>query len=222
MVLRLTESLSLLKRHLEKLEQEVLQHDSALAKGQKTLLQNVDRFNESLFIQTGAQLGPCINQIRKGITQLEKRIKVGLTTEVIETSCLRIQDQFSAVKRALNTTDLNLKSVRQQKASARARYLSRQKKNHQKSGFEWIASNVMQSSHQLYEELNKHLNWVSKFEQRIHELDLKLESCLSRDKLKLQNEILSMHKRLGKCRQAISYIEERIQMLERPNYKNNR
>ncbi len=222
MVLRLTKSLGILKRHLERLEQEVLQHDSALAKSQKKLLQDVDRFNENLFVQTGAQLAPCIEQIRKGIIQLEKRLKVGLTAEVIETSCLRIQDQFSAVKRALNTTNINLKSVRQQKASARARYISRQQQTHQKSGFEWIAGNVMQSSHQLYDELNKHLNWVTKFEQRIQELDLKLESCLSRDKLKLQNEILSMHKRLGKCRQAISYIEERIQMLERPNFRKNR
>ncbi|WP_133407507.1 primosomal replication protein [Parashewanella tropica] len=211
--------ISKLVEQLNKLEQEVLQHDAKLAQGECKLLQNTDRFNAQLFLQTGAKLQPCIHQIRTQIQQLEKRLRVGLNKEAIEISCQQIQDQFSAVKRALATTNINLKAARQTKASSRARYLNKQQKVHESSGFEWIASNVMQSSHKLYDELNKHLNWASRIEQKIHALDLQLSSCSSREKLKLQHEILQTHKRLGKCRQAISYIEERIALFERPNSK---
>ncbi len=208
-----------LREQLGRLEQEVLRHDSSMKKNDQKLLQNMDRFNHGLFQQTGGKLIACIHQIKHGINMLDKRLLAGINKEAIESSCLHIQDQFSAVKRALNTTSIDLKSERHKRSSARANYINKQTKKHNNSGFEWIASNVMQNSHQLYEELNKHLNWAGKIEQKIQELDLKLDGTRSRDKLKVQQQILDMHKRLGKCRQAISYIEERIQLFERPNYK---
>ena len=61
-----------LRVQLKQLEQEVLQHDSQLVKGQRNLLQDTERFNEGLFNQTGAQLAPCIGQLSKKISQLEK------------------------------------------------------------------------------------------------------------------------------------------------------
>lgn len=208
-----------LREQLKRLEQEVLRHDSHLAQNEQKLLQNTDRFNSGLFQQTGGKLIACVHQIRHGIDMLDKRLQAGVNKEAIESSCLHIQDQFSAVKRALTTTDIDLKSERHKKSTARAQYLKRQQKKHADSGFEWIASNVMHNSHQLYDELNKHLNWASRIEQKIQELSYKLNACNAKEKLKLQQEILSMHKRLGKCRQAISYIEDRIQLFERPNYK---
>jgi primosomal replication protein N'' len=122
----------------------------------------------------------------------------------------------------LLTTSIDIKSKTQQRASSRARFAQRQNQSHQASGFDWIANNVMQNSHEIYEELNKHLNWAKKFEQKIEEMESKLENCHSADKIKLQNDILLMHRRLGKCRQAISYIEDRIQIFERPYQSNNR
>jgi primosomal replication protein N'' len=214
--------LNKLRTQLAALEQEVLLHDSKLQPGQRKLLQDTERFNNELFIQSGAQLAPCIAQIAKSIGQLEKLIRLKLAPETIEASCIRIQDRFTAVKRALATTGLDMKSVRQQKASARARFQQGQQQSHADSGFGWIAGSVMQHSHQIYEELNKHLNWAKRIEQKIVEMESRLENCHSADKIALQNEILSMHRRLGKCRQAISYIEDRIQALERPYQSHNR
>ncbi|RYV02272.1 prepilin peptidase [Shewanella sp. OPT22] len=208
-----------LREQLGRLEQEVLKHDSNLAQNEQKLLQNNGRFNPGLFHQNGGKLIACVHQIKHSINMLDKRLQAGINTDAIETSCLHIQDQFSAVKRALTTTAIDLKSERHKRSTARSNYLKRQKKKHNDSGFEWIASNVMQNSHQLYAELNKHLNWASRIEEKIQESNQKLDNCSARDKLKLQHEILDMHKRLGKCRQAISYIEDRIQLFERPNYK---
>ncbi|QFU22051.1 primosomal replication protein [Shewanella eurypsychrophilus] len=209
----------LLKRltvQLKQLEQAVLTHDANLPKREQKLLQDVDRFNSELFIQSGAKLAPCIEQIGKSISQLEKLIKGKMSTSTIALSCERIQNRFSAVRRALSTTSLGVKSAANQKAFRIATAKKRRNKFHDESGFNWIAAGVMHNSHQLYEELNKHLNWVSTFEQKILNLQFKLDSCHSADKIQMQNEILLVHRRLGKCRQAISYIEDRIQAFERP------
>ncbi len=217
-----SELLNRLRVQHKQLEQEVLQHDAMLPKGERRLLQDTERFNDELFIQSGAELKPCIEQIAKSIKQLEKLLKNKVSLNTIALSCERIQDRFTAVRRALSTTTLGVKSAQQQKASRIAQARSRRKKSHDQSGFNWIAAGVMQNSHQLYEELNKHHNWVKKFEQKIQSLQSELENCHSADKIKKQNEILLVHRRLGKCRQAISYIEDRIQAFERPYTHSNR
>ncbi|MCT7943568.1 MULTISPECIES: primosomal replication protein [Shewanella] len=211
-----------LKQQLDHIEQEVLQHDQQLAPQQKKTLEHVERFNHNLFVQQGAQLLPCVQQLRKDVTQLEKQLTLKLAKSTIELSCQRIQDRFTALRRALLTTGLNLKSAEQKKASNRARYAKRQKQTMQNSEFGWIANNVMYNSHQLYEELNKHVNWAKKFEYKIQQMESNLELCHAAEKIRLQNDILLMHRRLGKCRQAISYIEERIQHFERPRQSFNR
>lgn len=214
--------LARLKSQLKTLEQEVLQHDAALAPHSRKLMQDTERFNSELFVQHGAQLHPCIAQIEKDIKQLEQRLKLNLNAGTIIAACERINDRFSAVKRALVTTGINVKAQAQAKASARERMLSSRQRQHDNSGFAWIAAGVMQNSHLLYEELNKHLNWARKIESKIEELETMLENCHGADKIKAQNEILLMHRRLGKCRQAISYIEDRIQAFERPHQSYNR
>nr|WP_250885599.1 primosomal replication protein [Shewanella jiangmenensis] len=207
---------------LKKLEQEVLQHDAALPPQSRKLLQDTERFNDELFLQHGAALYPCIAQIEKDIRALEKRLQLNLSAGTIVAACARINDRFSAVKRALGTTAIGVKAQAQAKDSARKRMASRQHQQHDNSGFAWIAASVMQNSHQLYDELNKHLNWARKIESKLGELETMLENCHGADKIKAQNEILLMHRRLGKCRQAISYIEDRIQAFERPYQSHNR
>ncbi|QLE84999.1 MULTISPECIES: primosomal replication protein [Shewanella] len=211
-----------LRVQLQQLEQEVLQHDSHLPASQSKLMQDTERFNDQLFYQSGAQLGPCIMQISKNIAHLEKMLKGKISNNTILLACEQIQDRFTAVKRAMNTTDIDVKAAQQTKASRIARAKKRRQQSHSESGFNWIAAGVMHNSHQMYDELKKHHNWVSKFEQKIESLQSQLESCHSADKIALQNEILLVHRRLGKCRQAISYIEDRIQAFERPYKSYNR
>lgn len=205
-----------LRNQLKNIEQDVLRHDQNLTRQDSKLIQNLERFNSELFHQTGGKLGPCIAQLSRNIDHLERQLKLNLCNDTIMLSCERIQDRFTALMRALGTTRLNLKDAKQTQASKKVSWQRRQQHRHQESGFSWIASSVMQNSHQLYDELNKHLNWAKKIEQKIAQMQLGLEKCPATEKIRLQNEILAMHRRLGKCRQAISYIEERIQLFERP------
>lgn len=208
-----------LQQQLKILEQEVLIHDQQLPKYQQKLIQDVERFNHDLFVQHGAKLLPCIQQIAKNIDHLKQQLSHGSTISALNYSCERIQDRFTAVKRALLTTKINVKEAQYQKADKKAYWVNKHKQQHQNSEFSWIASSVMQNSHQLYDELNKHVNWASKIEQKIQALTLTLNHAQGKNKIELQQQVLAMHQRLGKCRQAISYIEERIQYFERPKYR---
>ncbi|WP_299494219.1 primosomal replication protein [uncultured Shewanella sp.] len=210
-----------LKQQLKRLEQDVLQHDSQLPKTQQKMLLDVERFNSALFIQSGAKLFPCIEQIAKNINQLEKQLSFKQTSQALIYQCQRIQDQFTAVKRALQATSLDVKTAQHTKTIKRKLAIKRHQLAHQDSGFNWIASTVMQNSHKLYEELNKHLNWQKKMQYKIDILQSNLTQCHKNEKITLQNDILLLHRRLGKCCQAITYIEERIQLFERPNKNRN-
>ncbi|MCL1123915.1 primosomal replication protein [Shewanella surugensis] len=215
------ELINTLKQQLKRLEQDVLQHDSHLHKTQQKMLLDIERFNRALFIQSGAKLFPCIEQIAKNIQQLEKQLTFNLTSPAILYHCERIQDQFTAVKRALKATNLDVKTAQHKKTIKRNQAIKRNQLAHQDSGFSWIASNVMQNSHKLYDERNKHLDWQKKMQHKIEVLQSQLANCHKNDKIVRQNDILLLHRRLGKCRQAITYIEERIQLFERPNKNRN-
>lgn len=110
-----------LRVQLQQLEQEVLQHDSHLPASQSKLMQDTERFNDQLFYQSGAQLGPCIMQISKNIAHLEKMLKGKISNNTILLACEQIQDRFTAVKRAMNTTDIDVKAAQQTKATRIAR-----------------------------------------------------------------------------------------------------
>jgi len=211
-----------LRVQLQQLEQQVLQYDASLPVHDYKLLEHLERFNDELFRQHGAKLTPCVQQIRDNINQLEKQLQLQMSAATVARTCERIQDRFSALKRAMATTAIDVKEQQQQKSSKQRYFQKKQSQQHQSSGFDWIANHVMHSSHRLYEELNKHLNWEKKFLFKIEQLQSQLDTCHSTAKIALQNDLLLMHRRLGKCRQAISYIEDRIQVFERPQQNNHR
>ena len=73
----------------------------------------------------------------------------------------------------------------------------------------------MQSSHELYKELSDH----HEFERRLNEMvsirRLQLDKANSEQASKINLEILALHGRLGRCRKAISAIEDKIQRAEK-------
>ncbi|MFQ6371511.1 primosomal replication protein [Shewanella sp. YIC-542] len=211
-----------LRMQLQLLEQQVLQHDASLAAREQKLLAHTERFNDELFHQHGAKLAPCVQQLRDSINQLERQLQRQISAATVTKTCEKIQDRFVALKRAMATTNIDVKEQQAQKLQKQRYFRQKQSQRHQQSGFSWIANQVMQSSHRLYQELDKHLNWEKKILLKIEQLQYQLDTCHSTAKIAIQNDLLSMHRRLGKCRQAISYIEDRIQVFEHPQQNNRR
>ncbi|SHH28149.1 primosomal replication protein [Ferrimonas marina] len=197
-----------LKAQLAALEAKVHQHDAQLSDADKRWLHHKSRFHEQLFEQQGASLAGCLEVLRRDLKQIEQMVQVGATGDTLGLACQRFGERFEALMQALANTD----------TARRGNQLSARGRSSKNSDYQWIDQSVMNSSHKLHQELAKHKSWEDKMVQKIQQMEQALDITPANDKITLQNEILALHKRLGKCRQAMTYIEQRIAWLEKPRY----
>ncbi|GAA4897730.1 primosomal replication protein [Ferrimonas pelagia] len=200
-----------LREQLNQLEQRIQHHDAQLTDANKKWLAHKSRFHDQLFDHQGASLAGCLTVLRKDLKQIEQLLQIGATGETVELACQRFSGRFQALLQAVANTQTATRGIQN------SAYKRRSSANAD-AGYQWIAQNIMNSSHKLYQELNKHRNWEQKMQQKIQQLEHALDNYRGGDKITLQNEILAQHKRLGKCRQAMTYIEQRIAWLEKPKY----
>jgi primosomal replication protein N'' len=73
----------------------------------------------------------------------------------------------------------------------------------------------MQSSHELYQELSQNHEFERRLQEMIDIRKQQLSSANSTQASKLNQEILVLHARLGRCRKAISATEDKIQQVEK-------
>ncbi|MBW3164171.1 primosomal replication protein [Ferrimonas balearica] len=200
-----------LETQLARLEEQVREHDAQLTPADKKWLANQSAFHDQLFDHQGASLSSCLQVLRQDLKQIQQLEQLGARPDAVELVCHRFANRFSAVAQALANTAV-MRRGHQTSALAGARRNAKKTNNE----YHWIARSVMRSSHQLYDELRKHQNWADRLEQKIRELEQRLDLHQGADKITLQNEILATHKRLGRCRQAMTFIEQRIAHLEKP------
>ncbi|MFC3033624.1 primosomal replication protein [Pseudoalteromonas fenneropenaei] len=75
---------------------------------------------------------------------------------------------------------------------------------------------IMQSSHELYQELSQNHEFERRLQAMITERQSQLDSANSDTaRQQLHAEILALHARLGRCRKAISATEDKIVALEK-------
>lgn len=202
-----TPQLLKLKRQLEQLSQHVHQHDAQLSDLDKKWLNNRSRFHDQLFEQQGATLKGCINVLQSDYSHIEQMVSLGVSGDTLDLACQRFSNRFEAVMQAIANTQTVTRGLQQT--------TKRRSRSRDDNQYQWIARSVMNSSHQLYAELRKHQNWEHQLQQKIAILEQNLDIHHGKEKIDQQNLILNTHQRLGKCRQAISYIEQRIAWLER-------
>jgi primosomal replication protein N'' len=119
----------------------------------------------------------------------------------------RITQQFSCLKGLVKSNEINLKNS--QYSRDRIRNLSKIKK---------FTVKASQSSQELYAELSK----LQEFERRLLDKVSESQQQLSMykgnaNRMALQQDVLTNQQRLGRCRQALSKIEESIQKLDNNN-----
>ncbi|QLJ09414.1 primosomal replication protein [Pseudoalteromonas sp. JSTW] len=74
---------------------------------------------------------------------------------------------------------------------------------------------MMQSSHELYDELKQNHEFERRLLLMIEERKLKLDAASAAKAAEINQEILALHARLGRCRKAISATEDKIQQVEK-------
>ncbi|MDU0114168.1 primosomal replication protein PriC [Psychrosphaera aquimarina] len=119
----------------------------------------------------------------------------------------RVTQQFSCLKRFVKSNDINVRN--NQYSKDRIRNLNKTKQ---------FTLQASQSSQELYAELSK----LQEFERRLldkvnlSQQQLTMYKGMS-NRPALQQEVLTNQQRLGRCRQALSKVEESIQKLDNNN-----
>ncbi len=115
----------------------------------------------------------------------------------------KIAEQFSCFKNFLNSQDLNQKYIKQRKS-----------KPSLQQRVKTIAESVTQNSQELYQELSKLQEYERRLLDMVNEKTQQLTVYKGPQKSEMQQHVLLTQQRLGRCRQAISGVEEKIQQLD--------
>ncbi|WDD97592.1 primosomal replication protein PriC [Thalassomonas actiniarum] len=172
------------------------------------LIENNALFSNSLFLSQSDKYLPYALEINRRISELERLMRSGnkmLFTALLE----NIEQQIQALVNALGAND-----ALHQNANLR---LNARAKHYKKSRYQQAAQKMLQPSHQLHQKLAEH----HEFERRLLAMITDREQLRdnshnqSQNNQKLTAEVLALHQRLGRCRQAISTIERDIEFAEK-------
>ena len=189
-----------LKNKVDELKHQL----SAVLQGQQQWFKASDVFNSSHFYTKSDELKDYIKELENNVNRL---VTVNDTTHA-EYLTERISVQFTCLKNFYNSSYLSKK------------YTSQNKQLYSKvNRVKQIAAKATQSSQELYQELSK----LQEYERRLLDMVTEKQSMLNQaqqgrisntQKTELQNQVLVTQQRLGRCRKAISGVEEQIQRLD--------
>lgn len=187
----LEETAILLDKSNDKLKAHVLLHDSPLF--------SLDLFNTSsdLFIDYVLEIKQKTEQLKRLLTSKNE----ALSTYQIE----RLEKQISSLHNAFQSNS-NIHDEAQNRLNAIAR--SRNKK---------AVQAIIKPSKTLYQDLSEHHEFERRLLQMLQDKELERKQAPSSTLVKASQDVLALHQRIGRCRQAISKIESEIVKLESHN-----
>lgn len=164
---------------------------------------NSDIFRSSGFATHSEDINDYLVELTATINKLAKMTDEQHITYLSE----RITQQFTCIKGLVKSNEINLKNS--QYSKDRIRNFNKVKQ---------FTVKASQSSQELYTELSK----LQEFERRLLDKVNQSQQQLSMykgnaNRMTLQQDVLTNQQRLGRCRQALSKIEESIQKLDNNN-----
>ena len=188
-----------LQQQIEQLAQHAYQFDKAKWFDKNRYIQaQPSLFAHSVFATKSLKLCDYVDEIKEAFARLpspDKRHAYAFALEKLST-------QIEAVIKVLKSTPVWAKENKFTKPKKAKVYKQAVQK-------------IMQSSHELYQELSQN----HEFERRLQEMiDIRKQQLASASKAeasKINQEILALHARLGRCRKAITATEDKIQQVEK-------
>ncbi|WP_286266069.1 primosomal replication protein [Thalassotalea atypica] len=170
-------------------------------------------FSSNLFSTQSDKYHLYVKEIERKVKELQKHISYENFT-VVDNLLPSLERQIAAITTALSANDSIHRNI--DNAFKPRQFI--------KNKYKKTAKLIMQPTHELYSKLSEH----NEFERRLALMIAEREMLRSKtsnhsannEKLKL--EILALHQRLGRCRQAISIIERDIELAEKRGSKPNR
>jgi primosomal replication protein N'' len=174
------------------------------------LIENNNLFSNHLFSAQSDQLSDYSSEIKKKLIDFSKlyaknddcAVKIGLA----KASLAHIEQQLSALITAIKSNSVIHKAAKinnDATNNVRKKYfnnINRQNRTHKK-----LAKTILHSSHQLHKKLTEHHEFERRLIKMISDREKKLQ--INSSSALLNNEMLALHQRLGRCRKAIYAIE---------------
>ncbi|MGO3914683.1 MAG: primosomal replication protein [Pseudoalteromonas sp.] len=160
-------------------------------------------FEQHVFATKSMNLTDYVNEIQDEVERLppsEHRHTYGYALD-------RITSQFQAVLNVIKSTPIWQKENKNQFRPAKPKV------------YQQAVKKIMQSSHELYEELKQNHEFERRLILMIEERKLHMANLGPANVKKVNQEILVLHGRLGRCRKAISATEDKIQKAEKQQLK---
>lgn len=194
---RLTEVVKHLGNQATKIDKQ-----NAANKAHKLLAEDAI-FSDDLFSTYSDKFYAYVKEIEQKLNQLKGLMKAN-QTELAYSQLPLIEQQITALLNAFNANN-SLHNAAQHRLDS-----------FKKRRFRKAAQQVMSTSHELHQKLAEH----REFERRLAEMIADRErqrtnNSQSNAQQKLAQEVLALHQRIGRCRQAISKIERQIEMAEK-------
>ena len=124
----------------------------------------------------------------------------------------KLTDQLSALTQVIRANEVAIKEHNYQQQRSKKYYQN--KKQQQNNRYQQAAQYFMQNSHELHQELAQNREFERRLNEMVYERQAKMKRADQDTQLKLQQEMLALHQRLGRCRRAITAVEERIAFAE--------
>jgi primosomal replication protein N'' len=167
------------------------------------LLKDKDIFSEALFVTNSDKLQPYVDEIRGKTLELSRLLQHG-KKELSQNRLQCIEQQISAILNAIRSN----KGIHQE---ALYRLTAINARRYKKA-----AKQLFKSSQALYQQLSENHGFERRLLAMLDERELLRKSATPSKAKKLLDEVLALHQRLGRCRQAISKIEREIEVAEKP------
>lgn len=183
---------------LEELNQQAINIDEANKHSKShRIIQDNDIFSEALFSTHSDLFTPYVLEVKNKTNELARLLTAKKNT-LAHSRLQIIEQQIYALRTALNSNQTIHKEADQRLAAIKARR------------FKKAAQAVMQSSHNLHKKLAETLEFERRLLAMVNEREQKRQHATAKTSQQLSEEILALHQRLGRCRQAISKLEREI------------
>ncbi|QDP00633.1 primosomal replication protein PriC [Thalassotalea sp. PS06] len=199
---------SQIKRLQQLVEQLIIDAKAADQKNKQRkshyYLQRQALFDDRLFTKSFDTYSGYIPGIQQKLIHLDKLLAKGqqsLSYTLLE----QLQQQISALITAIKANDSRHQDS-DYRLNRRHRISQKRMKN--------FTERVMQPTRALYEKLSEYQGFEKRLEQMLFDEQAKLNKAATQDS-ELQQKVLTLHQRLGRCRQAIAKIETQIEQQEK-------
>jgi len=212
---RLAELLDHLMRQANKVDQLNSKHKS------HWLIENNDLFSRQLFKTQSDCFSPYVKESKQRLLELSTLLKMTSINEnkeiIAKESLAQIEQQISALMNALQSNQ-TMHQTAQINFDAKKKIRAKSAKTNQtktSDQYNKLTKTVLLNSHQLYQKLNEHREFERRLMEMVQIRQQQLTQCKSNQNIKLSQEVLALHQRLGRCRRAISGIERDIELAEK-------